>query len=191
MRKTGSLLFPYEYVETIIILVLLIIGFLVVHIVSNIHRGNTEKQASDQRDIYKANEMLNVISSTEINTSYGKKTIPQALDKYFYLKNYQYIYSSNKYSKNMTDLMTAITQAIDSSILYSGYFISVNLYRKKIPSSYKQILFKRYYTEFAYGYMTATAVKHNNKKYITSIILPSSIDRGNNYYINLSMYFYN
>lgn len=192
MNKKAGILFPLETVEIALLIGFVLVGVLIMTISSQRNIDHTEEQASIQRDLYLANEMLYVLSATPVQTSQETLLFSQALDKYYVLDQQEDLSEEDeRYLDELEDLLLETTSNVFGS---SRPYVTAELYHKDFTLEDMVLYSNKYGT---IGYLPANlmpqafiATVFDSKEYQTSMILPSSIDRGEQYYINISMYFY-
>lgn len=192
MNKKG-VVHAYELVDVIILILLVLVGFFALNITSDQNTRNAEEKAATERDVYLAKEMLYILTTKTVETSKEEITYSQVLDKYYALRvNNDKTDEEDDYEDELRALLKAEADVIFGT---SRPYITVDLYKDGLPVDDQLELYEDKYAAISYLPMDMIplafiATVFDNSDYITSVIVPSSINRGQNYYINISMSFY-
>jgi len=192
MNKKAGLLFPLEAVEIALLVGFVLLGVIFISVASNRSISNTEKQASVQRDIYLSNEMLYILSATPVQTSRGDFLFSQIIDQYYKLELSNDLSDADKsYLDELKDKLIITSSKVFKS---SRPYVDSEIYHKDYADKELKLYSDKYgvisYFPINMIPEAFVATVFTSKTYQSSLILPSSIDRGDNYYINISMYFY-
>lgn len=162
-------------VMTILMAFLVIIGVLLLNLTSSQNITSAKEKADFARNQLHAKETLQVLSKITVDSNIGKVSLPEALDKYFWLESQDSLNSSQRDLR--TQLGSKIIIATEDLVDDKIYIEAEYYWRETLQDNF-----------MLYSNPRTTKL---NFDYSGSVILPSSYSRMADYYINISVYHIN
>lgn len=159
---------------TVFALLLLGAGIYLLHITADQNIIEAKELSAVEADYAQAMRMLTLLSKLPIETSKEEITLAQALNNIYVLEEQTNPSTEEKKYKN--ELIVEVKK--EAQALFAPY-----TYIEVTADLYTQNYNMNEEIELYYG-------GKSSPTYLSSILLPSSLDKEGNYYINISMYFH-